>query len=84
MLGTCYHTGGAYPGGMATEPVELDAKLLARVRDTTDDARGYVESAVRRQLDDQAFSRLLDELEAESGPVPEEIVAEAERFWPAS
>jgi hypothetical protein len=59
-------TGGAYPGGMATEPVELDAKLLAKVRDTTDDARGYVESAVRRQLDDQAFSRLLDELEAES------------------
>ena len=83
-MGTCYHTGGAYPGGMATEPVELDAKLLARVRDTTDDARGFVESAVRRQLDDQAFSRLLDELEAESGPVPEEIVAEAERFWPAS
>jgi hypothetical protein len=69
---------------MATEPVELDAKLLARVRDITDDVGSYVDSAVRRQLDDQAFSLLLDELEAESGPVPEEIVAEAERFWHAS
>ena len=69
---------------MSTESVELDSDLVTRVRATGGDVRAYVEAAVRRELDNEAFGRLLDELEAESGPVPDDIVAEAERFWPAS
>jgi hypothetical protein len=69
---------------VSTEPVEIDTDLVSKVRAVTEDVRGYVESAVRRSLDDEAFSRLLDKLEAEAGPVPEEIVAEAEHFWHAS
>lgn len=70
--------------GMTTEPIELDSDLVTRVRAVTEDVRGLVESAIRRELDDRAFSRLLEELEAETGPLPEELVAEAERFWHAS
>jgi post-segregation antitoxin (ccd killing protein) len=69
---------------VSTEPVEVDRDLVSRVRAVSNDVTGYVESAVRRALDDEAFSRLLDELEAVAGPVPEEIVTEAERFWRAS
>jgi hypothetical protein len=32
----------------------------------------------------QTFGQLLDQLETEPGLVPEEIVAEADRFWQAS
>jgi hypothetical protein len=69
---------------VSTEPIEIDRDLVSRVRALSDDVAGYVESAVRRSLDDEAFSRLLDELEAEAGPVPEEFATEAEHFWPAS
>jgi hypothetical protein len=37
-------------------------------------------SRQEKALEDEAINRLLDELKAESGPVPEEIVAEAERY----
>lgn len=77
-------SGSAYALGMTTEPVELDSDLLARVRAVTGDVPGLIESAIRRQLDDRSFGRLLDELEAETGPLPEDLVAEAERFWHAS
>jgi Arc/MetJ family transcription regulator len=71
---------------MATVPVDLDADLVAKVQLVAgDDAvRAFVEAAVRRELEHEAFGRLLDELEAEVGPVPEDVDAEAERFWRAS
>ncbi len=70
---------------MATRTVELDEELLSRAEEVAaGDLRGFIESAVRRQLGDEAFSRLLDELDAEAGPLPDEIVAEAERFWHGS
>jgi Arc/MetJ family transcription regulator len=71
---------------MPTEPVELDAELLAAARHATSAAglRAFIERAVRRELDNEAFGKLLDEIEAESGPVPEEVLAEADRAWPDS
>jgi len=65
------------------EAIDLDASLVARVREVVgaDALRAFVEAAVRRDLDNVAFSRLLDELEAESGPVPKDVMAEAERAW---
>lgn len=68
---------------MPEELVAVDSELLDRVRDVTDDVPGYVSAALRRQLDDQAFARLLDDLEADTGPVPGDLAAEAERFWRA-
>jgi Arc/MetJ family transcription regulator len=71
---------------MATMPVDLDADLVAKVQQVAgDDAvTAFVEAAVRRDLDNEAFGRLLDDIEAETGPVPEDVDAEAERFWRAS
>lgn len=76
----------SYDVRMATGPVDLDADLVAKVQHVAgDDAeRAFVEAAVRRDLDHDAFGRLLDELEAEAGPVPEDVDAEAERLWRAS
>jgi Arc/MetJ family transcription regulator len=71
---------------MATVPIDLDADLVAEVKLRTgeDAARTFIETAVRRDLDNEAFGRLLDELEAEAGPIPDDVDAEAERFWRAS
>ena len=69
---------------MATEPVELDSNLVSRVRAATPDMAAYIEAAVWRELDNETFGRLLDQLEIETGPVPEEVAAEADRFWHAS
>jgi Arc/MetJ family transcription regulator len=71
---------------MATVPVDLDADLVAKVQHVAgDDAvRTFVEAAVRRDLENEAFGCLLDKLEAEAGPVPEDVGAEAERFWRVS
>jgi hypothetical protein len=75
---------------MPTEPVELDAELVGRVRDLAGgaDPRAYIEAAVLHELDNEAFGKLLDDLEAESGPVPDDLLAEAEaeseRVWHVS
>ena len=69
---------------MTREPVGLDSDLVSRVRAVAEDVPGFIETAIRRELDGHSFSRLLDELEAETGPLPEDLVAEAERFWHAS
>lgn len=68
---------------MPEELVAVGSELLDRVRDVTDDVPGYVSAALRRQLDDHSFASLLDALEADTGPVPENLAAEAERFWRA-
>ena len=39
--------------------------------------REFVEDAVHRHLENEAFGLLLDEIEAEAGPVPEVVDAEA-------
>ncbi len=46
--------------------------------------KAFIEAAVRRDLENETFGTLLDELEAEAGPIPENVEAEAERFWRAS
>lgn len=60
--------------------------LVERVRRMAGDeaVSAFIEAAVRRYLENEAFGTLWDELEAEAGPVPEDVEAEAERFWRAS
>jgi hypothetical protein len=62
---------------MPTEPVELAAELVARVRDAAGgaDPRVYIEAAVRHELDNEAFGKLPDDPDAESGPVPDGLLA---------
>lgn len=71
---------------MAIVPVDLDADLVERVRRMAGDeaVSAFIEAAVRRNLENETFGTLLDELEAEAGPIPENVEAEAERFWRAS
>jgi len=42
----------------------------------------YVTDAVSREFQHDLLGELLDELDAEYGPVPEELVQQARREWP--
>jgi|SRR5580698_124443 hypothetical protein len=42
----------------------------------------YVTEAVSREFQHDLLGELLDELDAEYGPVPEELVQQARREWP--
>ncbi len=61
-------------------PEELTAAVQRRV------GRGefshYVTDAVARQLELDLLAELSDLLEAEHGPVPEDVLAEARAAWP--
>jgi Arc/MetJ family transcription regulator len=70
---------------MEREHVELDADLLAEVRDLVGagQATEFVARAVRHELRLGHLGQLLSELEAEIGPLPEDLRAEADAFWRA-
>lgn len=61
-------------------PEELAAAIQERV------GKGhfshYVTEAVSKQLELDLLSDLMETVEAESGPIPEEYLAEAEAAWP--
>lgn len=61
-------------------PEDLSAAIQERV------GRGefsrYVTEAVARRLEQERLAELVAEYEAEHGPVPEELLAEAEASWP--
>jgi malonyl CoA-acyl carrier protein transacylase len=42
----------------------------------------YVSEAVSREVSHDLLGELLDELDAEYGPVPEELIEQARRQWP--
>jgi hypothetical protein len=42
----------------------------------------YVSEAVEREIRHDMLGELIDELEAEYGPVPQELLDEARREWP--
>jgi len=71
---------------VADEPIPLPSDLLASVRKLVgpDGVTDYVVKAVERMLKNHELARILDELEAEAGSVPEGLTAEAEAFWRAS
>jgi len=71
---------------VADEPIVLPSDLVASVRELVgvDGVTDYVVKAVERMLKNHELARILDELEAEAGSVPEGLTAEAEAFWRAS
>jgi hypothetical protein len=53
----------------------------ARIRAGRRELSSYVNEAVRRRLQHDRLAELLAEMEAESGPVPDEILTEARQTW---
>jgi len=70
---------------MHREHVELDASLLAEVRDLVGVAQttDFVARAIRHELRLGHLSQLLNELETELGPLNDDLQAEANAFWRA-
>jgi hypothetical protein len=73
---------------MATEKVSLtlEAELVAEARDVvgTRGLSGYVNRALRRQLQHDRLTGFLTELERENGPIERQVMEEVRRAWPAS
>jgi hypothetical protein len=72
---------------MATEKVSLslDEEAVAEAREAVG-ARGlsgYVNRALRHQLQRDRIGALLDELEQEYGPIEPSVMEEVRREWPA-
>ena len=65
------------------ERVELDGDLLAEVRRLVgaEGVRAFVERAARHELERHELSELLARIESEIGPVPDDLLTEAEAFW---
>jgi hypothetical protein len=71
---------------MATEKVSLtlEEDLLAEARETVG-ARGlsgYVNRALRQQLQHDRIAGLLAEFERENGPIDPKLMEEVRRAWP--
>jgi Arc/MetJ family transcription regulator len=70
---------------MAVSKVSLsiDEDVLSEARDRAGrrELSSYVTDALRRQLQHDRLGELLAELEAESGPVPDELMEEARQLW---
>lgn len=72
---------------MATEKVSLtlEEELVAEAREAVG-ARGlsgYVNRALRRQLQHDRLAGFLAELEKENGPIEPQVMEEVRRAWPA-
>jgi len=70
---------------MSTDQVAVDHGLLEEIRAAVgdDEVEHFLDEAARTRLRDLAFAKILDELQAEVGPIPDELMAEAEAFWTA-
>jgi len=73
-----------FHGRVAKVSVSMPEDLTAEVRARTGPGgfSRYVTEAVGAQLRHDLLGELLDELEAEYGPVPEELLEQARREWP--
>jgi metal-responsive CopG/Arc/MetJ family transcriptional regulator len=63
--------------------VSIDEALAAQVERHVGD-RGlsrFIARAVEHELERDRLTAYLDELDAEYGPVPEELIAEFDRLW---
>jgi len=71
---------------MATEKVSLtlDETLVNAARDLVGrrGLSGYVNQALRHQLQRHRLTGLLEELEAEAGPIDSRVIEEVRREWP--
>jgi hypothetical protein len=61
--------------------IEEDVLTEARARAGHRELSSYVTDALRRQLQHDRLGELLAEMEAESGPIPEDLMEEARQLW---
>ena len=61
--------------------IEADVLAEARERAGRRELSSYVADALRRQLQHDRLGELLSEMEAESGPIPNELMEEARQLW---
>ncbi|MBW3643353.1 MAG: type II toxin-antitoxin system VapB family antitoxin [Actinobacteria bacterium] len=61
--------------------IDEDVLAEARARSGRRELSSYVNEALRRQLQRDRLAELLAEMDAESGPVPDEVMEEARRLW---
>ncbi|MDP8960705.1 MAG: type II toxin-antitoxin system VapB family antitoxin [Actinomycetota bacterium] len=67
--------------GKVSLSIDEDLLAEARARVGRRELSSYVNEALRRQLQRDRLTGLLDEMEAESGPIPDEVMEEARRLW---
>lgn len=63
--------------------IDEDVLAEARARAGHRELSSYVTDALRRQLQHDRIGELLAEMDATSGPVPDELLEEARRLWRA-
>lgn len=63
-----------------TLPEDLEAAIKAEIGEREFSA--YVAEAAARRYQQEQLAKLLDEMDAEEGPVPEEIRREVASWWP--
>lgn len=61
--------------------IEEDVLAEARERAGRRELSSYVTDAIRRQLQQDRLGELLAEMEAESGPIPDDVIEEARQLW---
>jgi hypothetical protein len=61
--------------------IEEDVLREARERAGRRELSSYVSESLRRQLQHDRLGELLAQLDAESGPVPDELLEEARQLW---
>jgi Arc/MetJ family transcription regulator len=68
---------------MSKVSLSIDQEVLAeaRARAGRRELSSYVNEALRRQLQRDRLVELLNEMDAESGPVPDDVLEEARRPW---
>ena len=68
---------------MSKVSLSIDEEVLAEARERAGrrELSSYVNAALRRQLQRDRLVELLSEMDAESGPVPDDVLEEARRPW---
>lgn len=63
--------------------LSIEADVLAEARDRAGrrELSSYVNEALRRQLQHDRLGDLLTDIEAEAGPIPDELMEEARQVW---
>lgn len=61
--------------------IDQDVLAEARARAGRRELSSYVNEALRHQLQRDRLAELLAEMDAESGPIPDEVMEEARRLW---
>lgn len=61
--------------------IDEDVLAEARARAGRRELSSYVNEALRRQLQRDRLAELLADMDAESGPVPDDVMEEARELW---